>query len=164
MAISTVLKTVYVSAPTNNSIISTLDIELPGNQHIRLLNGFEEMMLGVDGQLQLFEPCGMDISLPAKNSSGNQSLNFSVGVLNDEEVSKMVAAALDEGQPVYVTYREYLESDHSAPASAPVRMNLLGGEFNDDSLGIEASYYDLLNTAWPRERYTLLNAPGTKYL
>jgi len=163
MAISTVLRTVYASAPTDTALVSTLSIELPG-EHVRLVEDFDEMVLGVDGVPQVFEPCALDIGLPAKDSSGNQSLQFALGILDDDRINDLVTSALEGGQPVYLTYREYLSTDTSAPAAAPIRMTVLGGEFEETSLGIEASYFDLLNTAWPRERYTLANAPGTKYL
>ena len=163
MAISTRLRTVYASAPTDTAIIATLDMELPG-EHVRLVDDFEDMTLGVNGVPQVFEACGLDIALPTKDNSGNQSLQFALGILDDDRINELVVTALDADQPVYLTYREYLSTDTSAPAAAPIRMTVLGGEFNEDTLGLEASYYDLLNTAWPRERYTLANAPGIKYL
>lgn len=163
MVISTSLRTVYASAPTDVVLISTLEIELPG-ENIRLVSDYAEMLLGVDGVMQLFEPCALDISLPAKDNSGNQSLQFAIGIVDDDRINALVESALNAGVEIYLTYREYLSTDTSAPASSPIRMTVLGGEFNQDNFGIEASYFDLLNTSWPRERYTLLNAPGTKYL
>jgi hypothetical protein len=164
MTISTVLKTVYASAPSEVLRIQTVDIELPGGQHVRLVNDFFDATLGVDGVPQLFEACGMDITLPNKDASGNQTLQFALGVLDDDRINGLIAQALDAGQPVYLVYREYLNTDTTAPAMAPIRMTVLGGAFDEDQLGIEGSYFDMLNTAWPRERYTLENAPGTKYL
>ena len=77
MAISTRLRTVYASAPTDTAIIATLDMELPG-EHVRLVDDFEDMTLGVNGVPQVFEACGLDIALPTKDNSGNQSLQFAL--------------------------------------------------------------------------------------
>jgi hypothetical protein len=65
---------------------------------------------------------------------------------------------------VPVIYRLYLESDKTAPAALPFEMVLSGGGFDGIMVGIEASYYDLLNTAWPRDRYTAEFAPGLRYI
>lgn len=164
MTISTVLKTVYASAPSEVLRIQTVDVELPGGEHVRLVNDYFDATLGVDGVPQVFEACGMDITLPTKDDSGNQTLQFALGVLDDDRVNGLIAEALDSGQPVYLVYREYLSTDTTAPAMAPIRMTVLGGAFEEGELGIEGSYFDMLNARWPRESYTLQNAPGTKYL
>jgi len=41
---------------------------------------------------------------------------------------------------------------------------VVGGECSALSVQVEAQYFDMLNFAWPRERYTVDKAPGTKYL
>lgn len=164
MTINTVLKIFNASAPINQHRIQTLDIELPGGEHVRLVNAFFDATLGVDGVPQLFEACGMDITLPTKDNSGNQTLQFALGILDDDRINALVEQALESGKPTYMVYREYLSTDTSAPAMAPIRMTVLGGAFEEGELGIEGSYFDMLNSLWPRERYTLENAPGTKYL
>ena len=163
MAISTALRTIYASDPTDTVLISTLEIQLPG-ETVRLVSDYTDMVLGVDGVGQMFEACALDIALPTKDNSGNQSLQFAIGILDDDRINELVESAMNAGQPIYLVYREYLSTDTSAPASAPIKMTVIGGEFNQDNFGIEASYFDMLNTAWPRQRYTLANAPGTKYL
>lgn len=163
MTISTVLKTIYASAPASVVRLQTLEIELPGAQSVRLVGDYEDHLLGVNGAMQSFEACGIDISLPARDTSGNQALQFAIGLL-DRRADRMVQDALESGEAVYLTYREYLSSDKSAPAAAPIRMSVVGGEFRTEALAIEASYFDLLNTAYPRDRYTVEAAPGVKYL
>lgn len=164
MTISTVLRTVYASAPDDVYRIQTLTIEMPTGEHVRLVNGFVEETLGVEGVPQVFEPCGMDIDLPAKDDSGNQTLKFALGVLDDDRINGLIEQALESGQVVYLVYREYLSTDTSAPALAPIRMNVQGGVFESGELGIEGSYFDMLNTRWPRQSYTIELAPGVKYL
>lgn len=162
MAISTALKLLYAGDDVTMVRITTLDIELPGGHHVRLAHSYEDHMLGVDGVPQMFEACGLEISLPERGPSGNQTLRFGLGVV-DGRAHKLITEALESGLPSYVVYREYLSADTSAPAAAPKRMLIVGGDMNANALQIEASYFDLLNLAWPRERYTADKAPGVKY-
>lgn len=162
MTHSTVLKLLYAGSDVATVRIPTLDIELPGGDHVRLAHSYEDHMLGVDGVMQPFEACGLDIALPERSTGGSQSLRFSLGVI-DGRAHRLIIDALDSGQPTYVVYREYLHIDPSAPATAPMRMLILSGDMSGNALQIEASYFDLLNLAWPRDRYTSDKAPGVKY-
>lgn len=159
MATSEILQTVYASAPSGKVILPTLEIESAGMQSMRFVHGYEDMALGG----QLFEACQMSVSLPEKNTTGNQTLRFGVGLV-DSRADKAVDAALENGAVVYLIYREFLSTDLSASASRPLRMEVVGGEFGEGALQVEASYFDMLNFAWPRDRYTAENAPGVKYL
>lgn len=159
----TILAVVYASAPTDEVIIPTLEIQLPGGAPIRICVGFEDQYLGVDGAYQMFEAGSLSISLPSKNTSGQQTLAFGVAGVNGR-AQRYVDQALESGVRIPLIYREYLESDKSAPARRPYTLVLSGGEFEGDEAQFEASYYDLLNTSWPRERYTAATAPGLRYL
>lgn len=159
----TILERVYASAPTDEIILPTLEIEVPGFPLIRLCSGFEDQLLGVDGVLQLFQAVDMAIALPAKGTNGQQSLSFGFANVTGQ-VQRYIDAAQESDDMVWVTYREYLLSDRLNPAKRPYRMTLTGGNIVEDIAQIEASFYDLLNTAWPRERYTEITAPGVKYL
>jgi hypothetical protein len=160
---TTALKLLYAGSDLTTVRILTLDIELPGDEHIRLANSYEDHMLGVEGVMQRFEACGMDIALPARDTSGNQYLQFALGVV-DGRAHRLISDALDTGKPAYLVYREYLDADTSAPAAAPKRMLITGGDMSGSTLQVEASYFDLLGITWPRDRYTVENAPGTKYM
>lgn len=159
----TILQVVYASAPVDELIIPTLEIQIAGGEAIRVCQGYEDRMLSVDGVYRLFEAAQISLALPEKNATGQQSLTFAISGVN-ATVQGYVDQALESGEQVLVIYREYLASDVSEPASRPRTMVLAGGEFSGDAVQLEASYYDLLNTAWPRERYTVANAPGLKYM
>ena len=162
MTISTFLAQVYSSAPTDVIHYSTLEIELP-TETLRFVVGFEEMQFGVNGVLQTFEPIQVDLSLPTAKQGGNQTLRFALGIV-EPSIIMMVRDALDSGEPSYVTYREYTSADLLEPAYKPARMLVHGGAFERGQLQVECSFYDFLNTAWPRQRYTAETAPGIKYL
>lgn len=161
MTISTALKTVYASG--GDMRIQTLTVELPSGEQVRLVNGYFAMMLGVNGQMVEFEPCGMEIDLPQKQEGGNQTLKFALGIMDDDRISALIEMSMESGLPAYLVYREYLATDVSAPALAPIRMTVQGGVFESNELGIEGSYFDMLNSKFPRQSYTIELAPGLKH-
>lgn len=163
MATSTILKTIYASAPDDVYRIQALIIKITPDNHVRLVSAFVDEQLGVNGEMLPFEPCGMDIELPAKEEGASQSLKFALAILDDDRVSKLVEETLENGQPIELEYREYLSTDRLYPAAAPIIMTVQGGVFESAQLGIEAAYQDLLNERWPRATYTLELAPGLKY-
>lgn len=159
----TILEVVYASAPTDSKLIHTLEISTPGLEPIRICQGYDNYLLGVDGQMVPFEAGAIELSLPARNASGQQTLRFGIAGVN-ERAQREVDRALENGQIVTLVCRTYLESDITAPAERPYVMTLNGGQFEDGQFMADGSYYDLLNTAWPRERYTAETAPGIQWL
>lgn len=159
---STIISVVYASAPDDEVIIPALVIELPGVDPIRVCGDYVDQELGVDGEMFTFQATAISVALPSKNDSGQQALNFGVAGI-DDVVQRAVEIALESGQVIPITLYQYLESDKTTPAEAPIRMELVGGMLRSGESVFESSYYDLLNTAWPRERYTAKNSPGLKY-
>ncbi len=129
---------------------------------LRICDGFEDQLLGVDGQMVPFEAGSLQVALPARNTKGQQTLSFGVSNVNGI-AQRYVDDALEAGAWVFLTYRAYLESDKSAPAERPRTMTLIGGQLERGEAVFEAGYYDLLNAAWPRDRFTAETAPGLKY-
>lgn len=159
----TILAAVYASAPTDQVIIVTLEIRVPGKEPLRLCDGFEDQWLFVDGTPHLFQAGPLSISLPSKNATGQQTLKFGFeGVSGIAQ--EYVDAALESDGTSTMICREYLLSDRSAPAKQPYIMTIVGGSFEGTQAAFEGSFYDLLNSAWPRERYTVISAPGIQYL
>ena len=159
----TTQETWYASAPTSEVAIATLRIITPGEPEIRICDGFEDFNFGVDGVLQPFEACQLTITLPAKNTSGQQTLSFGTGGIVDL-AQQRVDAAIAADAVITLVFAEYLISDRMTPMSRPLVMVLQGGQFAGDDLQFEGSYQDLLNMRWSREMYTTENAPGLRYL
>jgi hypothetical protein len=80
------------------------------------------------------------------------------------EAQALIDEALEAEQRVTMTYRSYLASDLTTPAEPPYRMSVLGGEIKGTAVQIQAGFYDLINSGWPRDLYTTEFAPGLKYL
>ena len=159
----TILKTVYSSAPDDELILITLELRLSSDHVLRVVQGFENQILAVDGVYHEFTAAAISVALPSSNTSGQQSLRFSIGGINNI-VQRYVDEALENRTTITLIYREYLESDKSAPARQPYVMIMSGIQLEGDEAQFEASYWDILNYAWPRQRYTEETAPGIKYL
>lgn len=158
-----IIKTVYASAPTDQVIIGSLEILVPGSEPLRVAADYESHWLGVDGVMRLFEAGPLSIALPSRDTRGNQALRFGVSGVSGR-AQRLVDQALQASEPSTMVYREYLESDKSAPASRPLTMDIVGGFFEGPDAVFEGSFYDLLNSAWPRERYTSITAPGIQWI
>jgi hypothetical protein len=160
----TLLSTLYASAPTDQVRIRTLEIKPAGVDPIRVCAAFEDMELTLEtSETVTFTGAHMEIAEPVKNTSGQQSLRFAFANVT-AEAQKAVEAALESGQPVSVIYRVYLSGDTSAPAYRPAQMTMVGGTFDDLMMNVEAGYFEILNQAWPRKRYTTEIAPGIRYI
>lgn len=159
----TILKTVYASAPVDSLVIQAIQIRVRGEVVHRVCLGFEDLYLGVDGVMRLFTAGALSIALPARNASGQQTLRFGASGVTGE-AQRAIDEALENKDIVLLEYYEFLDQDRTAPAKRPYIMDIVGGGFEGVDVTLEASYFDLLNHAWPRERYTQQTAPGVQYL
>ena len=158
------LEVVYASAPTDQVIIHTLEIKHPSIDTIRICADYADHEVTLeDASVVTFEQSGFDIELPNKDTSGNQVLTFAVSNV-DGVAQAALDTALEAGGQITITYRAYLSSDLTTPAQPPTVMTLIGATFQAGTVQLKASYFDLLNTAWPRMRYTSDFSPAIKYL
>ncbi|WP_418141502.1 DUF1833 domain-containing protein [Marinobacter sp. MA] len=156
------IKSAYATA--NEEIIRTLEILVPGVDPIRVCTGFVDRLLTLESGAKVEFTAGpLSIRRPKKDDSGQQTLSLSIANVTAQG-QEAIEAALESGAEVPVVYREYVASDLSAPASNPYRMTLRGGALQGIMIQIEAGYFDLLNTQWPRDRYTADQFPGLRYL
>lgn len=161
---STILDIVRASGGTD-CIIPTLELTCPvWAASVFICAGFEDQTCGTeDGRTVTFLASGLDVSLPKKNNDGGQSLSIAIDNVRGD-AQALIDQANDAGAKVSLIYRTYLESDLSAPAEPPFRMTLLSAKMDGPTVHISAGYFDLINNAWPRDRYTTTFAPGLRYL
>lgn len=168
MAISTLLQTVYSTAPPNALLLETIEIQVPGLQPLRYVDGFEDSRLGLylasgSFRVENFTAANISIDLPKVSAGGNQTLKF--GFAGSADIAEpYIRAALESTTPSVLIYRQYLSSDLSKPCRTPYTMTIVGGEIKGGDVVFEAAYMDMLNLAWPRERYTSESAPGIRYM
>ena len=159
-----IIRTVYASAPSEYVILPTLEILVPGHAPIRVVAAYEDLAATLEtGETVIFQAGPFAYKEPRKDTNGQQTLTFSIANVTGE-AQKAVEAAIDADVEVPINYRVYLSTDLTAPAKKPYKMIMRGGSFEGVMVQIEAGYFDLLNTAWPRLRYVADWAPGLRYM
>lgn len=159
-----ILERVYASGG-EEVLVDTLELSSPAwVESFRFCNGFDDRLLtNESGATRLFSATAIQIALPKKSNTGTQTLTFAIPIV-DGSAQQAIDQALESGAPCTLTYRVFLDQDPTAPAQAPYVMTVTGGVMEEDMLTVQAGFFDMLNTAWPRLRYTTRFAPGLTYL
>lgn len=157
------LSVTYASSPSADLLIPTLEFKNETAGVIRLAQSFNDVTARTELSEEVtFIESAWEVSLPNKDATGQQTLQFQVCNVTGE-AQRFIDSCLSSGKATQVIYREFYADDLSAPASPPIKMTLRGGSSEGITVGIEAGYFDLLNVGWPRFRYTPEFAPGIKY-
>lgn len=158
----TILNRLYASSG-EEVIIETLQINI-GQDTYYLCKGFDDITATTEnGDAVKFTAAAIDIALPARNSDGTQDLQFAIDNI-DGVVSTAIRNALDNLSGATLTYRNYVSTDLTAPASVPYTLAVKNGSWTATQAQITAGYMNVLDTAWPRYRYTLPYYPGLRYI
>jgi hypothetical protein len=163
MADMTILERVFASAG-NEVIIPTLEITCSAwTSPLLLCNGFEDKTcITEDARTLTFIASGIQVALPKRDISGTQMLTFAIDNVTGQ-AQQLIDSALESGAMVYLTFRHYLSSDLTAPAEPPLKFIVRDGSMDGSVLSVNAAFFDLINTAWPRVYYTADFAPGLRY-
>lgn len=124
---------------------------------------FDQVFTTEDDRTLTFEAAGIDVALPKRGNDGAQTLGIAVDNVRGD-VQRLLDLAKAQGAKVFLVYRLFLESDPSQPCERPMRMQLLSSTANGPTVQIQAGYFNLINSAWPRRRYTAAFSPGIKYI
>lgn len=158
----TILERLYASGGAEVEH-ETLAISVGERTHY-LTKGWEDVTAMLEtGQTVLFKACGMDVAKPARNADGVQDLRFALSNI-DGLVSTEIRAALADRLAMTVTLRVYLSTDLLAPVKRPLSMVIKGGQWSATEVQITAGFMNILDTAWPRDRFNLTNHPGLRYI
>lgn len=158
----TILNRLYASSGSE-VIIETLQINI-GSVIYYFCKGYDDITAVTEnGDTITFIATGIDIALPARNSDGTQDLQFAISNI-DGEVSTAIRNALGNLDSASLTYRQYVSTDLSAPATVPYTLAIKSGSWTALQAQITAGYMNVLDTAWPRFRYTLNEFPGLRYM
>ncbi|MHC9284052.1 DUF1833 family protein [Pseudomonas aeruginosa] len=159
----TILERFYASGG-KECAIATVELTCPiWADPILVCQGFEDQTcVTEDGRTLTFLASGIDVSIPKRDNSGNQSVGFAIdNVMGIAQ--QRINEAIDAGETITLVLRIYLDTDLSAPAERPYRMRVKGADFEGVTVQVEAGYYDLINTAACRLIYDVLNFPGLKH-
>ena len=158
----TILERLYASSGPE-VIIQTLQITVGNDVHF-LCKGWEDITATTEeGVPVTFTACGIDIALPARNADGTQDLKFAISNI-DGSVSNAIRNALSDLSNASLVYRHYVSTDLAAPASSPFTLAIKEGYWTATTVQITAGYMNILDSAWPRKRFTLPEHPGLRYL
>lgn len=158
----TILDRLY-SSGGDEVIIDTQQITV-GSQNYWLTRGWDDIQVILEtGDTATFKGSAIAVALPARNADGTQDLKFAISNI-DGEVSTAIRNALDNLSDASITFRRYVSSDLSAPATPPFTLSVKEGYWTAMEVQITAGYMNILDTAWPRFRYTLPLFPGLRYL
>lgn len=143
--------------------LETLAIQV-GLQIFYLTKGWDDITATLEtGETVTFTACGMDIAKPARNADGVQDLRFAISNISGV-VSSQIRAALAAKVEMIATFRLYLSTDLLAPAQRPFSVVIKGGQWTATEVQITAGFMNVLDTAWPRDRYVLSKHPGLRYM
>ncbi len=121
----TILERLYASSGSE-VIHDTLQISA-GDDNYWLTSGWDDVSVMLEnGQPVTFEASAIDIALPAGNADGTQDLKFAISNI-DGRVSEAIDKILDEMKSATLTFRRYISSDLSAPASSPYTLDIKSG-------------------------------------
>jgi hypothetical protein len=82
----------------------------------------------------------------------------------DGEVSSVIRNALNNLHDAKLVLRQFVSTDLDSPAAPPISMQIKEGQWTATQAQITAGFLNILDTAWPRYRYTLPDFPGLRYL
>lgn len=137
----------------------TLIIENAAIGTLRYVLAYDIMTLGGNE----YNPASFTISLPERSDSGFTDLSF--GICNASgEIYSYIRELNNVNIPVptFIT----LEQWHSVNKELlySLRLNMTGVQLDSSQAVFTASFADMLNTEFPKLRYTANNAPGLKYV
>ncbi len=154
---------VAFASPADEVLIPTLEITCDAwPAPVLLTHGYDNVTAGTeDGRTLTFEAGGIDVSLPKSDNTGNQTITFAIdGVTGKSQ--NLIQQAVDAEKRVRLTMRLYLSTDLSRP-KRDYHMTVKSGVLEVDHAEIQAGYFDLIGTRWPRVDFNSQNAPCIKY-
>jgi hypothetical protein len=106
-----------------------------------------------EGDTVTFIACAIVLSLPARNEDGTQDLKFMLCNI-DGVVSTAIRKAIDAISTASITFRKYISTDLPRQRSRRTSCRLRGS-WTPLTVNVTAGFKNMLDYAWPRDRYTL---------
>ena len=124
---------------------------------LRFVLGYEDREISG----QTYRASAFTIQLPERSDNGFSDLSFSICGVNGE-CYRYIRQALASGVPTYLTLTQY--HPVSGASVYELTLTVTGGQITRERADFTASFCDMLNTEFPKLRYTAYNAPGLKYV
>jgi hypothetical protein len=170
---SAALQQAYASAAaTPLNTISLLHTGLTGGNRA-FVQGKYDLTATIETSASVtFERSGLGISLPNKGVNGRQDITFQLSNVSRDawgEIKSIIAQNRSDilaGNPVEkitLEFRQFLESDLTAPSGAVYKMIVVSSSVNLMTLTVTASFMPIADVSWPRNRYYATDYPGVRY-
>ena len=109
----------------------------------------------------LYHASAFTVQMPERSDSGFTDLAFSICGVSGECYA-YVRRALMSHTTTYLTLKQW--HSETGELMYQQRLTVTGGQITRESANFTASFCDMLNTEFPKLRYTANNAPGLKYV
>lgn len=109
----------------------------------------------------VYEASAFTVQMPERSDSGFSDLSFSICGVNGE-CYQYIKRVLRSNSTTYLTMKERHPEDLSDLYA--LTLTVTGGQITRERADFTASFCDMLNTEFPKLRYTAHNAPGLKYI
>lgn len=152
----TILQRLFASSGEEVTL-DTLTIVANGTTY-RLVDAYEDITLAGN----VYTACAISLKLPKRNTDGAQSLKFSLGNITGE-ASAAIRASVNAGTQITVQYQLFTSADLDT-VEEDYTMTLKSATWTNLQIDLTCSYMAVLDTAWPRDRYTLIFSPGIRWL
>ena len=137
--------------------IVTLTIENDDIGELNFVLGYEDKKIeGV-----VYTASAFVVQLPERSDSGFTDLSFSICGVNGT-CFNYVRRALQSHATTYITMKQWHPDSEEELYS--LKLTVTGGQLTREQASFTASFCDMLNTEFPKLRYTANNAPGLKYV
>jgi hypothetical protein len=160
---SSVLQKLYASGGAEIRIPCLVFGSAAWANGVFLCQGWTDITATLAGTTRNFVACDFAAQLAARNTDGVQGLQFALDPRESDALDR-IDQAIEAGEKVYVSYLEYLASDLSEPARPVETFTVISYSYDEPVLTFTASFHDLVNKAYPRNRYTVDQFPGLKYV
>lgn len=109
----------------------------------------------------LYHASAFTVQMPERSDSGFTDLSFSICGVNGQ-CYDYIKRALASHATTFLTLKQW----HSETKELlyTLTLTVTGGQLTRDQANFTASFCDMLNTEFPKLRYTANNAPGLKYV
>jgi len=162
---SHILSLIDFSATTDDARLYLMQLDCTAwSEPVRMaVSSRDETVTLPSGEVATFVTSGLTINLPSQELSGVQDLVFGIGGVTADVLEK-IDDALEAGAPVTATLLQYTQRHRSAPQKKALTLEVTSVKATDESVQGAARARDVINSAFPRLRYTPQNTPGLKYL
>lgn len=135
----------------------TLDIENDEIGNMYFILAYEDKIIN---DLK-YTASAFSVQLPERSDSGFTDLAFSICGVSGQCYA-YVRRALMSHTTTYLTLKQW--HPQTMEQLYVLTLTVTGGQLTRDQANFTASFCDMLNTEFPKLRYTANNAPGLKYV